>query len=156
MSSACPVGDTDLFLKSSVPIFPSSSVLTPPKLPGLVCRDRVTPINDLLHFCRWRSSLYILDLRSLNLSSLALPSCGSSLRSNQMGPRRALGNVHFILRCYTDIVELEILSNVDDHHGLSHYPLVYPCKAPVPYVRNSVANNDLRCCSYRPSCHQGV
>lgn len=73
-----------------------------------------------------------------------------------MDPRRALGSLHFILRCYTDLADLEILNSVDDHRVLPRCPLVSPCEAPLAYVRNHAANNDLRCYSYCPYCHQGV
>ena len=73
-----------------------------------------------------------------------------------MGPRHALDGVHFILRCYTDVIEPGILNSVGDHHVLSRYPHVSPGEAPLPYVRNHAANDDLRCCSYCPSCHQGA
>src|SRR5258706_4497216 len=156
MRSACPFSDTNLFLKSSVSILPSSLVLTPLKLPGLVWSDGCSPNNDLHHFCRWLLSLSTFDFQSLNLSSPALSSCGGSLRSYQMDPRHALGGVQCILRCYTDIAEFQILSSVEYPHVLSRYPLVSPREPPFPYLWNPHATNYFRCPRHYPYRHQGT
>ena len=72
-----------------------------------------------------------------------------------MDPRRVLGGVWFILRCYTDIAEFEILSSVEDPHVLSRYPPVSPCEPPFPYVRNPATNTGFRCPRHYPYRHQG-
>ena len=41
-----------------------------------------------------------------------------------MGPRRALGDALFILRCCTDTIWVRILNGVGDPHRLSLYPYV--------------------------------
>ena len=72
-----------------------------------------------------------------------------------MDPRRALGDTHFMLGWYTDIVGFKILISVADHHVLFRYPLLPP-KRPFPYIHGLPATNGLRCPRHCPYCHQGI
>lgn len=73
-----------------------------------------------------------------------------------MDTRHALGGVQSILRCHTYITAFEILSNVEDRHVLSRYPLVSPCEPPFPHVRDPAATANFRCPRHYPYRHQGT